>query len=274
MVYVPEYLTAEYATPLAIDHPQMTRLCMNRIFPEPAISMLIASYLRETHWLKVDHRLARIRNNDLYRISKPPNFDAAIDELDEALDHVKEIVCYMKYLPNEIVLVSKLAWFLERLCRFKALRPFIAQEALVTVMHLTTRHEQVTLRNKVIMQRRLVALIGRLLQVDEGADSTLDNLLMDYKNRLIDQFLDAGLQPMVIDRKPYFFTDGCMRRLMHMNLTNRPSSRHYDKVPAFLAALSSKKYRTWGVHPARYTLADLQGVMGWRRWMDDNWAHG
>jgi hypothetical protein len=89
----------------------------------------------------------------------------------------------MTYLPNEMFLLGELVCFLERLCRFKAIRSFIAQEALVTVMEATKRHEQATVRYKGFMQEHLVALIGRLLQVDEG-----DNLLMDYKNRLIAKF--------------------------------------------------------------------------------------
>jgi hypothetical protein len=75
---------------------------------------------------------------------------------------------------------------------------------------------------------------------------------------------------MMLGRAPYFLTNGCTRRLMHMNLMNRPSSRHYDKVPAFLAALASKEYRGFGVRPDVYTMADLHDLMDWGRWMYDS----
>jgi hypothetical protein len=248
-----------YDAPIDIQaQKRMTILCLNRILGAPGVPELIASYLNVSPDVHVLRRAGRIQSTCWSKNN--PTFDVPLCNLTEAVMHVKELACYLKCLLDNAYALHGLICTLESLCRFKALRPVIADEALLIVISAVKRHQG----QGNTVRRRLICLVGRLLQVDAGVEVTVQDMLLAYKNQIVDQVLDAGLQTMLLSA-PHMLRFGAVRRLIHINLMNRPLSRHYKQAPAFFAVLSTVSM--FGEHAQSYSLTDLQNKM-------DDWELG
>ena len=81
-------------------------------------------------------------------------------------------------------------------------------------------------------------LLARFLQVDgPTTENPLQEVLAPWKNDLIDKVLDAGLLAELLDERHYI-PYVLVWKLMQLNLTHRPSSRHAGKTTSFTNIIS------------------------------------
>jgi hypothetical protein len=252
--------------PIDIDaRLRMTTLCMNRILGEPGISRQIVSQFKSLLGWIVEERVTQITRS--YWIKQTSlDFNASIENLQEVVLHVNEIVGFMRHYPDDVYIIDTSIWVLGQLCRFVALRPFIGVEALCTAMVIAKRHDG----QEPLFHDRLFSLLGSLLQVDDELGA-VQGLLTDWKNQIVDQFLDGGLQSRLLAGHYYNFRTHELVLLLHINLVHRPSSKHHDQASAFMDIHSS--IIRFGGHFLRYTLKDLRDSMSsWQHWMIERYS--
>jgi hypothetical protein len=254
--------------PIDIDaRLRMIMLCMNRIVGEPGISRQIASHYKSKSLLgwTVEERVTQIRCR--YMINQPSlDFDASIENLQEAVLHVNEVVGYMKHYPDDLYFMDTVIWFMGQLCRFKALCPLIATEALATTMALAKWHKG----QEALIHDRMFSLLGQLLQVRDGTGA-VQGLLTCWKNQMVDQFLDTGLQSVLMEAPFQSISTRELVLLLHINLVHRPSSKHHGHAYDFMAMLSPGVILNRNIE--EITVKDLQDSMNsWENWMIERYA--
>ena len=213
---------------------RMTLLCMNRLLIDPGLSCLVASH-HKASLLEIIPRRLEVLHWEYYAKQRDGtlDFNATKEQLRTTVSHILEVKGFLRYYRQDMELVKKAVWLLEQFCRFVSLRPFIAEIALDAVLRAIMQH-----RADERVRKRLQFLLARFLQVDgPTTENPLQEVLAPWKNDLIDKVLDAGLLAELLDERHYI-PYVLVWKLMQLNLTHRPSSRHAGNTTSFTNIIS------------------------------------
>jgi hypothetical protein len=251
-----------------------TLLCMNRLLGVPEVSRRIGEFSKAESTLCILNRINTLagKYRTSYRERNESDFNAQIRELSCAKEHTAEICGYLSFYRQDYSVVDSSIWILGELCRFVAIRRYIASRSLDTIIMVVKIHSR---KDFIRLQfKRFLIKLFRIEGLRSRPGSNLEiptcDLLAVWRNQVVDKVLDAGFQDMLLG-SPYVYGCYLVWRFLFLNLSYRPSSRHSALAPSFSSSMSLNNT------PFRSTSADYATMQeqwkSWYSWMDPTYKN-
>ena len=205
-------------TNVIIEQLTMTALCSNRTFGEPAIGQMILNHCKS---LLADDVVMRAR-----QIAKTYRRAPWIAR-GETASVVQEILSYIKiYMGEEKIMRSFRASLEDVAWRHASVRQLVLARLMEHVVAIFERYGP---------RESLTVCMGMIHSIISASRN--DNYTVEWKNRIVDQFLDAGLGevilqlPSLLPRHRYDLSKpGQLKIFVYRNLRSRaPPSLHHDE---------------------------------------------